>query len=179
MNTNLQIREINLDNLLHINQCDNSFLVEKKLRFHARDDEIGYSLAPANRFLKRYPAEELDYASYINNPEKVVFFAYAEGQLAGQIILRKNWNGFAYVEDIAVDSYFRRQGIGKRLMEKAVEWAESKQLPGITLETSNVNVPACQFYEHFGFKLGGFDRFLYQATMPGTEEVAMYWYLFL
>jgi streptothricin acetyltransferase len=60
-------------------------------------------------------------------------------------------------------------------MEQAVEWAKSKVVPGIMLETSNVNVTACQFYEQFGFNLGGFDRFLDQAIMPGTDEVAMYW----
>ena len=62
-------------------------------------------------------------------------------------------------------------------MEKAVEWTKSLGLPGIMLETSNINVAACQFYEQFGFKLGGFDRFLYLATLPDTEEVALFWYL--
>ena len=142
------------------------------------EDEIHYTLAPARPFIKRYPPEDLDYAGYIENPEKTVFFAFIDEQPAGQIILRKNWNGYAYIEDIAVDSRFRKQGIGKRLMEQAEEWAKSKMLPGIMLETSNVNVTACRFYENFGFKLGGFDRYLYQATMPGTEEVALYWYLF-
>jgi hypothetical protein len=70
MRANTDIREINQDNLSQINRCDNSFLVEKKLRFYTKEEEI-----------------------------------------------------------------------------------------------------------LFGFKLGGFDRFLYQAVMPGTEEVAMYWYL--
>jgi ribosomal protein S18 acetylase RimI-like enzyme len=173
----IQIREIDKDNLSQINCCDNSFLVENKFRLHARDEEITYSSAPARPFLKSYPPDELDYSSYIDNPEKTIFFAYCDEQLAGQIILRKNWNGYAYVEDIAVDSRFRRQGIGKRLMVQSVEWAKSKALTGIMLETSNVNIAACQFYERFGFKLGGFDRFLYKAVMPGTEEVAMYWYL--
>lgn len=173
----IQIRELDKDSLIHINQCDNSFSVESKLRLHARDEEIVYTLAPARAFLKRYSPEDLDYPDYLDNPEKTIFLAYIDEQLAGQIILRKNWNGYAYVEDIAVDSRFRRQGIGKRLMEKAVYWAKSHSLPGIMLETSNVNIAACHFYERIGFKLGGFDRYLYQAIMPGTEEVALYWYL--
>jgi streptothricin acetyltransferase len=173
----IQIREICQENLTQINQCDNSFLVEDKYRLHAQNEEIFCSLEPAYRFWKNYPPEELDFAGYIGNPEKTVFFAYIDGLLGGQIILRKNWNGFAYIEDIAVDSSYRRRGIGWHLMEKAVEWSKSKKLPGIMLETSNVNKAACLFYEHFGFKLGGFDRYLYQALMPETEEVAMYWYL--
>jgi streptothricin acetyltransferase len=174
---NIQIREINQDNLAQINQCDNSFQVEKQCCLFTRGDDIYYTLAPARKFMKRYPPETLDYTSYIGNPEKTVFFAYTDGQLAGQIILRKNWNGYAYIEDIAVDTHFRRQGIGRLLMERAAKWAKSKNLPGIMLETSSINVTACQFYEHFGFKLGGFDRFLYQAVIPGTEEVAIFWYL--
>jgi len=152
-------------------------MVENKLRLHARDEEIFYSSTPAHPFLKHYPPDEVDYSNYITDPEKTIFLAYLDHQLAGQIILHKNWNGYAYVEDIAVDSRLRRQGVGKRLMDQAVEWAKSKSLPGIMLETSNVNLAACHFYERFGFKLGGFDRLLYQAVMPGTEEVAMYWYL--
>ena len=174
---NLQIRAISLENLSQINQCDNSFSVEHKYRIQARDDEIFCTLVPAQHFYKRYPPEELDYANYIDNPEKTVFFAYIDEELAGQIILRKNWNGHAYIEDIAVEVRFRRRGIGTLLMGQAVEWAKSNRLPGIMLETSNVNVPACRFYEQYGFKLGGFDRYLYQAVIPETEEVALYWYL--
>jgi ribosomal protein S18 acetylase RimI-like enzyme len=177
MRSIIEIHQIDQDNLFQINLCDNSFLVEEKLRLYTKEQEILYSSVPINHFVKSYPPEEIDYSSYIDNPEKNVYFAFIEGQLAGQIILRKNWNGYAYIEDIAVDCSFRRQGVGQRLMVQAVEWARSKALPGIMLETSNVNVPACKFYAHFGFKLGGFDRYLYQAVMPGTQEVAMYWYL--
>jgi streptothricin acetyltransferase len=174
---NIQIHEINKKNQSQINQCDNSFLVENKLQLHIVNEEIYYSIVPAGAFMKRYPPEKLDYSGYVDNREKTIFFASVDEQPAGQIFMRKNWNGYVYVEDIAVDTRFRRQGIGQRLMEQAVDWAKLKSLPGIMLETSNINVAACQFYERIGFKLGGFDRYLYQAVMPGTEEVALYWYL--
>ena len=47
----------------------------------------------------------------------------------------------------------------------------------LKIETQNNNVAACRLYESCGFQLGGFDRYLYQATMPGTGEIALYWYL--
>jgi streptothricin acetyltransferase len=47
------------------------------------------------------------------------------------------------------------------------------------LETQNDNVPACLFYERCGFTLAGFDRNLYRALRPDTEEIALYWYLLL
>ena len=62
-------------------------------------------------------------------------------------------------------------------MQKAVEWAKVKRLPGIMLETQNNNVTACRFYENFGFKLRGFDTYLYKGLTPATDEIALYWYL--
>jgi streptothricin acetyltransferase len=62
-------------------------------------------------------------------------------------------------------------------MERAIEWARSLDLPGLMLETQDINVKACRFYERMGFVLSGFDRHLYKATLPGRDEIALYWYL--
>jgi streptothricin acetyltransferase len=172
----IQIKRLDQEKHTEIDRCDNSFWVENKLSIDVIDDRITYSLVPAHGFEKHYLPEQSDYSDYLNNPDKAIYLAYADEQLAGQIILRKNWNGYAYIEDITVDKRFRRLGIGRQLMLQAVEWTKTLGLPGIMLETSNVNVDACKFYEHFGFKLGGFDRFLYQAALPDTEEVALFWY---
>lgn len=67
--------------------------------------------------------------------------------------------------------------IGQALMERAVEWAKSKGFPGMMLETQSNNVAACRLYERCGFMLGGFDSYLYKALDPGTDEIALYWYL--
>ncbi len=177
LDMNIQIRKLDREKLVDIDRCDNTFWVENKLCINVKDDRISYSLVPAHLFEKHYLPEHSDYAEYLDNPDKAVYLAYADEQVAGQLILRKNWNGYGYIEDIAVEKRFRRLGIGRRLMQQAVAWTKTLGLPGIMLETSNINVAACQFYEKFGFKLGGFDRFLYQATLPGTEEVALFWYL--
>jgi ribosomal protein S18 acetylase RimI-like enzyme len=62
---------------------------------------------------------------------------------------------------------------------EAIDWAKTKLLAGIMLETQNNNVAACRFYERCGFKLGGFDRYLYKGISKNTEEIALYWYLLL
>jgi ribosomal protein S18 acetylase RimI-like enzyme len=62
-------------------------------------------------------------------------------------------------------------------MQKAVDWARERNLPGIMLETQDVNVPACRFYENLGFKLRGIDTHLYKGLNPNTDEIALYWYL--
>jgi streptothricin acetyltransferase len=45
------------------------------------------------------------------------------------------------------------------------------------LETQNINVPACRLYASCRFVLCGFDACLYHGVMPGTREIALYWYL--
>jgi streptothricin acetyltransferase len=52
----------------------------------------------------------------------------------------------------------------------------SQGLPGVRLETQSNNVAACRFYERQGFVLKGFDADLYRGEMPGTREIALFWY---
>ena len=83
------------------------------------------------------------------------------------------------IEDLAVDRSVRRSGIGSLLMDIAAEWTKELGLPTIRLETQSNNVPACRFYQRYGFKLGGFDRYLYSALDLQRHETALYWYLFV
>jgi mannose-6-phosphate isomerase-like protein (cupin superfamily) len=62
---NIQIRSLDEHNLGQVNQGDNGFQVENKLCLHVNHEEIHYSIVHAKKFEKRYPSEELDYASYI------------------------------------------------------------------------------------------------------------------
>ena len=89
----------------------------------------------------------------------------------------ENWNRFAIIWDLAVEPSFRRQGVGRRLIEHALRWARDRGLPGVMLETQNINVAACRLYARCGFELGGFDGYLYRGVAPGTREIALFWYL--
>ncbi len=173
----IEIRDVVASTVQNVNKLDGSLWVDSRLSLSAVDGKINYTVVPIVGYLKPYEVDQIDAPAYIGNPDRAIFFAYVDGQLAGQIILRKNWNRFAWVEDIAVDAHFRRQGVGRALMQRAVEWAKSRGLPGIMLETQDIRVAACRFYERFGFELGGFDRLLYKGTMPGTDEVALFWYI--
>jgi streptothricin acetyltransferase len=173
------IEEINASNVKDVNQCDGEFVIDARIALYVEDDVVRYKVLKIPSIEKRYETEDADYTTYLDNPEKTVFLAFMDGQIAGQIVLRKNWNNFAYVEDIAVDIPFRRQGVGRELITRAKHWARVRNLAGIMLETQNNNVNACMFYEDCGFQLGGFDKYLYKGINKGTEEVALYWYLFL
>jgi len=173
----LVIREMDRDSLPHINQCDASFIVDSKLVLFAEDGRIRYTIVKVPRYTKQYGREEVDYNTFISSPDKVVFFADVDGEFAGQVRVMKYWNGYAYIDDVAVDSEYRRHGVGRALIERAIEWAKEKGLPGLMLETQNNNVAACKLYEQCGFELRGFDTHLYKGLNPDTDEIALYWYL--
>ena len=52
-------------------------------------------------------------------------------------------------------------------------------MPGLMLETQNTNPDACRFYKAMGFRIGGYDRFLYAALNETREETAVFWYRFI
>lgn len=127
---------------------------------------------------KRYPDDEEDWGAYIDNPDKVIFLCYEKGRCAGQIILRRDWNHYAFVEDISVAAEHRGRGVGTALMQRAVEWAREKELGGLALETQDNNLLACRFYKKFGMELGAVNTMLYQnAPKPWCDEIAVFWYL--
>ena len=171
------IRAIDKDILQDLNKCDATFTADSKLVLRAENGVIQYSVITVEPRQKRIRFDEKDYPSYISNPNKTIYFAYVDGQLAGQIGVIKYWNAYAWIDDFVMDLHFRRLGIGRALMQRVVNWAKVRHLPGIMLETQDINVPACRFYENFGFRLYGFDTYLYKGLNPHTDEIALYWYL--
>lgn len=61
---------------------------------------------------KSYPADEMDYSVYFQREEKAGFLAYSPTECIGQILLRKDWNRYAFIEDICVCQTARGQGVG-------------------------------------------------------------------
>jgi ribosomal protein S18 acetylase RimI-like enzyme len=125
--------EINARNVKDVSKCEGEFIIDARLVLYVENDEIRYTITEVPSTKKRYGEDDVDYTTYIDEPDKMVFLAYVEGQIAGQIILRKNWNRYAYIEDIAVDVKFRRRGIGKELISQAKHWARERNLAGIML----------------------------------------------
>jgi len=172
----LTLKQLDSSNLQQAAQCESEFLVTGRLRLRVESNQITYTTEELPDYTKRYDESDLDPSLYIGNPERIAYLAYLDDQLAGEIYIRKNWNRFAYIDSIAVNPSFRRKGVGRALIEQARHWARKLGLPGMMLETQDINLQACQFYQSCGFQLGGFDKFLYQGLMPGTQEVALYWY---
>ncbi|MGO4727218.1 MULTISPECIES: GNAT family N-acetyltransferase [unclassified Inquilinus] len=172
----ITIEPIEARTLAEARMIDGSFVIESRLVLAAEGDVPSFTTVPLPPRTKRY--EETDYAGYVGRRDRAAFLARADGRPAGLVALSKSWNGFACVDEILVDTAARKSGIGRALIDAAIAWARSRTLPGIMLETQTTNVAACRFYQRCGFVLGGWDRFLYQAIDPGTDEIALTWYLF-
>lgn len=126
--------------------------------------------------LKTYQHNTGTHDEYIDNPNKVIFMSYHNGICVGRVQLRKNWNQYAFIEDIAVGRSVRGQGIGTELINKSIEWAKENDLCGIMLETQDNNLLACRFYDKLGFKIGGLDTML-NSNFSNYYEKTIYWYM--
>jgi streptothricin acetyltransferase len=175
--SSITIASISRQNIHDTNKCHGPFLVDSILVLSSDVGAIRYSTTPVTPYEKVYPGNEVDYASYIDAADQNVFLAYLSDRIAGEVIVRHWWNGFGYIEDLSVNDRFRRRGLGRMLVKRAIRWAKDSQLPGLMLETQNNNVAACLLYESCGFEIGGFDNLLYSALHPGTQEVAVYFYM--
>ena len=121
-----------------------------------------------------FPDDQIDWRDYIERDNRVVYLAMDNDECVGQIRLVKDWNQFAYIENIAVKMTYRKQGIGRMLLEKAERWAKEKELIGLSLEAQNDNLIACRFYRKEGFQLGGVDTMKQYANLQ--IDLTLYWY---
>jgi ribosomal protein S18 acetylase RimI-like enzyme len=98
------------------------------------------------------------------------------GRLLGLAdVERQAWREAAWVWNLAVDRAYRGQGLGRRLMERIVQWGRDQSLRAVILETQTNNWPACCFYQHFGFRLCGLNDHYYTNHDVADKEVALFW----
>jgi streptothricin acetyltransferase len=172
----IQIRQMDSQSIHQVDQFNRNSIVNSKLVLQVENNQLSYSIVLVEPYEKILSVDTEDYNTFIDNPQKVIFFADISGTPVGQIKMIPWWNKFAYVEELVVDTGFRGKGVGRALMMRAIEWAKEQHFPGITLETQDNNVPACKLYETCSFVLAGFDLCAYK-NFANASEIALYWYL--
>ena len=175
----MEIVALGIQNLEDMNKASEAFEIIGKIKPLFTDNEWTFTeeiyLHP---YMKSYLTDVKDYTDYIDNPDKAVFLAYADKECIGQIVLRKDWNQYAFIEDICVSKSARGQGVGTALMQSAVLWAKKAELCGLALETQDNNLLACRFYAKCGFVIGAVNTMLYKNfEKPWSDESAVFWYM--
>ena len=140
----MKIRKLSIANISDINKANEPFEIIGRIKPSFADGKWEYTeelyAAP---YIKAYPNEDCDYSEYMEASDKAAFLAYSDGECIGQVILRKDWNQYAFIEDICVAKAARGKGVGSAMIRKAVEWAKEKKLCGLALETQDNNLLAC------------------------------------
>ena len=93
-----------------------------------------------------------------DNPLFHIFLAEDDaGELLGMAfyyIGYSTWKGkMLYLDDLVVKEQYRRQGIGKMLLDKLIEVAKDEDVQQLRWHVLDWNEPAIRFYEKIGVEL--------------------------
>ncbi len=101
-----------------------------------------------------------------------LLIAEVDGDVAGCLMLGRNWNKTAELTLVIVDRAQRRKGIGQRFIEQAEAYARERGLRAVQWEAQNDNRTAVEFALARGFRLAGFHDALYNNDDLGQQEAA-------
>lgn len=76
----------------------------------------------------------------------------------------------AVLWDIRIAPDYRGRGLGRRLFAAASTWAQCRRCLEIQIETQNINVAACRFYQRMGCRLVRITRDAYDEC-PGEHQL--------
>jgi ribosomal-protein-alanine N-acetyltransferase len=104
-----------------------------------------------------YSRAELQY--FLTHPNCSCWIAeQADDQLAGFILIERtgrNRRPAGHIVTLDVDPLYRRQGIGRLLMQSADQQLRHEGAAAISLEVAENNTAAQQFYRSLGFVMKG------------------------
>jgi GNAT superfamily N-acetyltransferase len=91
-------------------------------------------------------------AQAISGDSAEVLVAEVEGAIAGFVTVYDEFNSVrfghrAWVEDLAVDPHRRSQGLGKRLLDAAKDWARARGASHLELDSAETRADAHRFYD--------------------------------
>jgi len=89
------------------------------------------------------------------SPDTLLLAAIADDRIVGTTVLATypTLTGIkAWIEDVAVDSPYRRQGVAKRLVERAIEEAAARGAKTVDLTSHRSREAAHSLYRRCGFE---------------------------
>ena len=110
-------------------------------------------------------------------PNAAVFVAErSDGAIIGRLSLARDQHpASAHVADLGlmVAKDARGHGVGRALLEAAVEWAQGAAIRKLELHVFPWNEPAIQLYERFGFEREGYRKRHYQRAGDDVDAILM------
>ncbi|XP_059376750.1 N-alpha-acetyltransferase 30-like [Carassius carassius] len=114
------------------------------------------------------------YRYFIHNWPQLCFLAMVEKDCVGAIVckldMHKKMFRRGYIAMLAVDSKFRRKGIGTNLVKKAIYAMVEGDCDEVVLETEITNKSALKLYENLGFVR---DKRLFRYYLNGVDALRL------
>jgi ribosomal protein S18 acetylase RimI-like enzyme len=115
--------------------------------------------------------------SMLGDSDSLVLVAERDGKLVGYVyadVESISWRDLrgpcGFVHDVYVDESARQNGIGRRLVLAAVEWARSKGMPQMVLSTASGNETAQRLFDRLGFRRTMIEMTLDLGEDAGPQE---------
>ena len=108
------------------------------------------------------PWSEASVSSELNNP-LALWLVALDGETVAGYIGSQTVAGESDMMNVAVDPQYRRQGIGRALVEELVHALQEKESTCLTLEVRASNAAAIALYQQLGFVQVGCRKNYYRA----------------
>ncbi len=116
------------------------------------------------------PWSETSFLSEIRSPNSLTVLAESAGKAIGYVIVKLVADE-SHLHDLAVHPDWRRRGVARRLMQKALEEVRGSDKRFFFLEVRVSNRPAISLYESLGFCVYASRRAYYDN--PSEDAVLM------
>ena len=93
----------------------------------------------------------------IDTKDNCIYVALDQDRIVGWVhalyALRVESDPFVEIAGLVVDEHDRKEGIGKLLVERIIQWAEGRKGTMIRVRTNTIRTESHRFYEKLGFSL--------------------------
>ncbi|CEN79338.1 GNAT family N-acetyltransferase [Paraclostridium sordellii] len=133
-----------------------------KIRKLSKIDEIPYKLL--------YSADpSIEYVNdYLNRGD--CYIAYNNDEVLGVYILIKTRPSTLELVNIAVKESYQDSGIGKKLVDSAIDKARELKVKTLEVGTGNSSISQLAFYQKCGFRIVGVDKDFFKKHYKGKIE---------
>lgn len=145
---------------------------------------VAMAVAFRNHLERETPTEaqfERSIAELLASPDALFFVAAQDEGPVGYVLLRYRYSMWvcgleATIEDLFVDPSARKNGVGKALIERALQAAAEHGCLSVCLDTNEFNVASTRIYTQLGFnavsKRWNGRQVFFRKALPGVPAGA-------